>query len=128
MKKILDKIKNIFIKKQIPESSEKRLTKVEKNIRKNPSLVIKNNKRFLSLNDDDCALVLHAKNQCEVVFTKLYDANNQQITSNEQLLMALAIFLKQPGFGEMLLTEFHKIALNNSNLFKDEENKKGNNK
>jgi hypothetical protein len=41
--------------------------------------------------------------------------------------MALAIFLKQPGFGEMLLTEFHKIALNNSNLFKDEENKKGKN-
>ena len=46
------------------------------------------------------------------------------LTQNEELLMALAIFLKQQGFGEMLLSEFHKIALNNSTMFKDEENKK----
>jgi hypothetical protein len=69
-------------------------------------------------------LILHAENQCEVVFTKLYDQDQQDLTQNEELLMALAIFLKQQGFGEMLLSEFHKIALNNSTMFKDEENKK----
>lgn len=43
---------------------------------------------------------------------------------NEELLMALAIFLKQPGFGDMLISEFQKVALNNNKIFKDEKNEK----
>ena len=31
--------------------------------------------------------------------------------------MALAMYLKQPGFGDMLITEFHRIAMKNSNIF-----------
>jgi len=67
---------------------------------------------------------LHEENQCEVVFTKLYNEENQNFTVNEELLMALAIFLKQPGFGEMLISEFQKIALNNKKIFKEEKEEK----
>ena len=49
----------------------------------------------------------------------MYDSENQNFTMNEELLMALAIFLKQPGFGEMLISEFQKAALNNSSMFED---------
>lgn len=124
LKLFLNKFKKLFINNQDFDGSEERLSKKAKEVRKNPALIEKNNKRFLSLANDDCALILHAENQCEVVFTKLYDQDQQDLTQNEELLMALAIFLKQQGFGEMLLSEFHKIALNNSTMFKDEENKK----
>lgn len=127
LKQFLNKFKKLFINSQDYNKSEELLSKKAKEVRKNPALIEKNNKRFLSLANDDCALILHAENQCEVVFTKLYDQNNQNLTQNEELLMALAIFLKQQGFGEMLLTEFHKIALNNTTIFKDEENKRKNN-
>ena len=120
-------LKHIFIKDSdnTPKDSEDQLSKAAKEVRKNPALIEKNNKRFLAFSDTDCALILHAENQCEVVFTKMYDSENQNFTMNEELLMALAIFLKQPGFGEMLISEFQKAALNNSSMFEDKpKNKK----
>lgn len=126
-KKILNqflKLKHIFIKdSQLNNTNyiEDQLSKAAKEVRKNPALIEKNNKRFLAFSDTDCALILHAENQCEVVFTKMYDGENQNFTMNEELLMALAIFLKQPGFGEMLISEFQKAALNNSSMFEDKE-------
>lgn len=121
-KKIFKNIKKLFIndKNQDIQILEKHI----QNIRKNPSLVQHANKRFLTLANDDCALILHAENQCEVIFTKLYDHDSQEFTINEELLMALAIFLKQKGFGEMLLSEFHRLALNKSEIFNDEQNAK----
>jgi hypothetical protein len=38
--------------------------------------------------------------------------------------MALAIFLRQKGFSEMLLSEFQRLALNKSEIFNDEQNAK----
>ena len=70
-----------------------------------------NGERYLSLSNMDCAIVLHEDNKIEVIFTKAYDVENQTITENEQTLMALACFMKQPGFLEMIVSEFNKIAL-----------------
>lgn len=67
--------------------------------------------RFLKLSDDSCAIILHPGDNVEVIFTKLYDNENQQITPNEESLMALALFMKQPGFLEMIKNEFRKIAM-----------------
>lgn len=61
---------------------------------------------------------MHEDNQVEVIFTKYYE-NKQEITPNEELLMALTIYLKQPGFGEMLISEFHRIAEKNTKIFED---------
>lgn len=81
--------------------------------------------RYLKLNDDDCALVIHAGEKLEVIFTKLYDPQNQAVTPEEQTLMSLAIFLKQPGFGELIRHEFNRIAQRNINqLTEQKENKK----
>lgn len=66
--------------------------------------------RFLRLSDDSCAIVIHGDNNVEVVFTKEYDPVNQTITKNEEELMALALFMKQDGFLEMITDEFRKIA------------------
>lgn len=66
--------------------------------------------RYLKLKDNDCALVIHDQNKIEVIFTKLYDAEKQQFTSEEQTLMSIAIFLKQPGFSDLIRHEFNKIA------------------
>ena len=86
----------------------------------------RDNNRYLLMKNDDCALVLHNDNQVEVIFTKYYK-DNQDITPNEDLLMALAVYLKQPGFGEMLITEFHRIAMKNSKMFEEaKENTKEN--
>ena len=69
--------------------------------------------RYLKLNNNDCALVIHEGEKLEVIFTKLYDPQNQEITIDEQTLMALAVFLKQPGFAELIRHEFNRIASRN---------------
>jgi hypothetical protein len=56
---------------------------------------------------------MHPDNKVEIIFTKLYDAEQQKITLEEETLMSIAVFLQQPGFAEMLRTEFHNIAMNN---------------
>lgn len=124
-KKILERIKYIFIKDSNKEPNDiEELSKAAEEVRKNPSLIERNNKRFLAFADTDCALILHGENQCEVVFTKMYNKENQDFTPNEELLMALAIFLKQPGFSDMLISEFQKAALNNSTMFEDKQENK----
>lgn len=82
-------------------------------------------KRFLGLKDNDCALVIHEGEKLEVIFTKLYDPQNQTVTPEEETLMSLAIFLKQPGFGELIRHEFNRIAQRNINqLTEQKENDK----
>lgn len=88
---------------------------VDKNgnvIKKSSIVNDRNNVRFLKLGDDSCGLVLYPDNNVEVIFTKAYDVKNQNITENEEVLMALALFMKQPGFLEMIVSEFRKIAMN----------------
>lgn len=120
----LNKIKTLFVKEQqlVNENNIEIETPQRKikNIKQAKTSVINNNgSRFLKLENSDCALIMHDQNQCEVVFTK-FDETNQNFTVNEELLMALTIFLKQPGFGDMLISEFHRVALNNSSeMFKD---------
>lgn len=81
--------------------------------------------RFLKFKDTDCALVIHEGGKIQVVFSPLYDPDNQQITPQEQTLMSIAIFLKQPGFAEMLRHEFYQIASRNiNNLTQNKEQKK----
>ncbi len=71
--------------------------------------------RYLKLNDNDCALVIHEGEKLEVIFTKLYDKQNQEVTAEEQTLMAIAVFLRQPGFSELIRHEFNRIASRNIN-------------
>ena len=73
----------------------------------------KNNERYLKLNNDTCAMVIHPGGKIEIIFTRLYDKENQSITPEEETLMSIALFLKQPGFAEMLKYEFNKIATEN---------------
>ena len=99
---------NFFKKK----NKNKNLVDENGNVIEQSSLVnSKSGERFLKLSDDSCAIILHPGDNVEVVFTKLYDNENQQITPNEESLMALALFMKQPGFLEMIKTEFRKIAM-----------------
>ena len=93
-------------------------------IEKSSLIKSKSGERFLKLSDDSCAIVIHPKNNVEVIFTKLYDPQNQQITDNEESLMALALFMKQPGFLEMIKQEFRKIAMERiTNLTETEKDK-----
>lgn len=71
--------------------------------------------RFLKLKDNDCAIVMHEDGKIEVIFTKLYDPQNQEITVAEQTLLSLAVFLRQPGFAELIRHEFNRIASRNIN-------------
>ena len=82
----------------------------------------KANERYLKLNNDTCALVIHPGGKIEVIFTKLYDEKNQLITPEEETLMSIAVFLKQPGFAEMITHEFHKIATENLAKLTEESN------
>lgn len=77
--------------------------------------------RYLKLNDNDCALVIHEGEKLEVIFTKLYDAQNQTVTPEEQTLMSIAIFLKQPGFAELIRHEFNRIATRNINQLTEQK-------
>lgn len=93
-------------------------------IKKSSIEYVNGNQRFLKLSDDSCAIVIHGDNKVEVVFTKLYDPENQTITENEEELMALALFMKQDGFLEMIINEFRKIAKEKiKELTKDDDNK-----
>lgn len=78
------------------------------------------NNRFLSLKNDDCAIVLHDNNNVEVIFSKFYDAESQKISDNEEVMMALATFMKQPGFLEMIIDEFRKLAKTNIEKLTDQ--------
>lgn len=69
--------------------------------------------RYLKLKDNDCAIVMHEGGKVEVIFTKLYDSQNQEVTPNEQTLLSLAVFLRQPGFAELIRHEFNRIASRN---------------
>ena len=80
--------------------------------------------RFLKLKDSDCAMVMHEGGKVEIIFTKLYDPENQEITLDEQTLMALAMFLKQPGFGDMIRHEFNRIATRSINQLTKEKDEK----
>ena len=71
--------------------------------------------RYLKLSDNDCAFVIHSGGKIEVIFTKLYDPQNQEITAEEQTLLSLAVFLRQPGFSELIRHEFNRIASRNIN-------------
>jgi len=85
------------------------------------------NNRFLSLKNDDCAIVLHGDNNVEIIFSKFYDGETQQISENEETMMALATFMKQPGFLEMMINEFRRLAKANIGKLTDEI-KEGENK
>lgn len=82
-------------------------------VTKSAILYDKNNERLLKLENDSCAMVIHGGGKVEVIFTKLYDEENQRVTAEEELLMSIALFLRQPGFGELLRNEFHNIAMDN---------------
>ena len=69
--------------------------------------------RYLKLNDSDCAIVMHDGGKVEIIFTKLYDPQNQDITPEEQTLMAIAVFLKTPGFADLIRYQFNRIASRN---------------
>ena len=85
-------------KKEIPLSKEA-----------SPTFENKVGDRFLKLKDDDCGLVIHSDSTLEVVFTK-FKNDTQNISDTEEALMALAVFIKQPGFLDLILEEFRKIA------------------
>jgi hypothetical protein len=100
----------IFKRKNKEDVSKNDLTDGNgKLIKKSSIETNKNGNRFLRLDDDSCAIVLYGDNNVEVIFTKSYNTN-QEITENEETLMALALFMKQPGFLEMMISEFRKIA------------------
>lgn len=78
-------------------------------------------RRVMTLGASDCALVMHENNQCEVVFTKYRD-DSEGLTPNEELLMALTVFLKKPEFGEMLVGELNRIVMSgNRDLLKEQK-------
>lgn len=100
-----------FLKKK-KNIEQNNLTDKHGNVIEYSSLVkSKSGERFLKLSDNSCAIILHPGDNVEVVFTKLYDEEKQTITDNEESLMALALFMKQPGFLEMIKKEFRKIAM-----------------
>ena len=102
---------NFFKKKKENFSKNDLVDENGKLIKKSSIEVNQNGKRFLKLDDSSCAIVLYDDNNVEVVFTKSYNDENQEITENEEVLMALALFMKQPGFLEMIVSEFRKIAM-----------------
>ena len=95
-------------KKPVPEKVEAYKTN------RHPDSVTFENKvgdRYLKLKDDDCGIVLHGDQTLDILFTK-FQNENQSISETEEALMALAVFIKQPGFLDMLLEEFRRIAVN----------------
>lgn len=128
---ILKKIKSLFIKDTIEQKKSfvnisrgtiNDFKDIESGQITKSAIEYNKNKRFLKLNNNDCAMVIHQKGQIEIILTKLYDKENQIITPEEQTLMSIAIFLKQPGFAEMLRHEFHQIAMRNVNDLTENNN------
>ena len=69
--------------------------------------------RFLKIKDSDCGMILHDDGTLDIVFTK-FQNESQSISEQEEALMALAVFIKQPGFLQMILEEFRRIASTSS--------------
>ena len=84
--------------------------------------------RFLRLANSDCAIVLHENSKIEVIFTKAYDVSSQNITESEEELMAIACFMKQPGFLNMIVDEFRKIASTKISSLTDNMTEEGDDK
>lgn len=129
IKKIINKLSRLFIKEDDQKISGRydpitdHFDSVTGVLTKSAIVYNKANERFLKLNDKSCAMVIHPQGKVEVIFTKLYNEKDQKITLEEETLMAIAVFLKQPGFAEMLRTEFHNIAMDKlSTLTEDIEN------
>lgn len=129
IKKIFKKILKLFVNEKeqtyIPNHYDPIIDHIDKEtgeITKSAIIYNKANERFLKLNDKSCAMVIHPHGKVEVIFTKLYDEQDQKITIEEETLMAIAVFLKQPGFAEMLRTEFHNIAMDNLSILTKEQN------
>lgn len=112
---------NIF-KKLFGNNNNNQKKNIQSNQNQTSEYINTTNNRILRLKNDDCALVFHPNGKVEVIFTKFYNNETQQITPEEQTLMAFAVFLKQPGFSELLRTEFNNIAIKN---FKILSNNKG---
>jgi hypothetical protein len=113
-----------FFKRNKKQKTNKDLIDERGNIIKESSIVYdKHEKRFLKLDDSTCAIVLYEDGNVEIVFTKSRNNVDQEITENEEILMALSLFMKQPGFLEMILTEFRKIAMEKITILTGEENK-----
>lgn len=104
-------LKNIFSKNKEEISKNDLVDEKGNLIRKSSITTNKNGSRYLKLDDSSCAIILYEDNNVEVIFTKNYNNENQEITSNEEVLMSLALFMKQPGFIEMIISEFRKIAM-----------------
>jgi len=85
------------------------------------------NKRFLEIDSNTVALVIHPNYVFEAVLTP-DKADNKNFTEEELLLLALVIHLKQDGFADMLVSELHRIALKNDSLFNEYGEKNINNK
>ena len=110
-------LKNIFKRKNIkPTASQIK----QKNIQQSEYVDTINN-RMLRLGNEDCAMIFHPHGKVQIVFTKFYNNETQQITPEEETLMAIAIFLKQPGFSELLRTEFNNIAIKNFKMLADDK-------
>jgi hypothetical protein len=113
-----------FLKRNKKQKSQKDFTDKNGNIIKESSITYdRHEKRFLKLDDSTCAIILYEDGNVEIVFTKSRNNVNQEITENEEILMALSLFMKQPGFLEMILTEFRKIAMEKITTLTGEENK-----
>ena len=63
---------------------------------------------------------------CDEIKKWILDVKNQNITENEEVLMALALFMKQPGFLEMIVSEFRKIAMNKISTLTEDKNNENN--
>lgn len=70
--------------------------------------------RLLKIPNNATALILYNDNRIELVTQKIVD-NDQQLSDNEETLMALAVMMKDPNFCEIIRMEFHKMAVNNIN-------------
>lgn len=112
-----------FFKKNKKNNKNDLINDEGKVIKKSSIATNKNGKRFLNLDDKSCAIILYEDNNVEVVFTKSYNIDDQEITLNEEFLMALALFMKQEGFIEMMISEFRKIAMNKISTLTQEKEK-----
>ena len=116
--------KKLFRKKQVPNNLRRNLNsysdeKTKKEV-KSSIMYDRSNNRFLKLNDNDVALIMHQGNIVEVVLTKMTD-KNQAITKEEDLAMSLALFLKQPEFCEILTHTFHDLAMRKLGPYSDKQ-------
>lgn len=119
---LTDFIKRIFSKKKSINNLRQNLNSYtdDKSKKETKSSVYydRNNNRFLKLDNDDVALVMHPNNVVEVVLTKMTETN-QSITPEEDLAMSLALFLKQREFCDVLTHTFHDLAMRKVGPYND---------